>query len=149
MLEGKYKSAIQDMLLHHSLPPAYEGWGKVLFSVCQSTPRLGGGGGYPHPRSGRGGCTPHPRSGWGSTPSQVRMGVPAVSGMRVLPPPPPPIEVLGQDWGDTPNWNSMVYLLRVGLYASWVQPGRLSCAPCNYIIVNLLTLDKNFIIVSH
>ena len=25
------------------LPPASEGWGKVLLSVCQSTPRLGGG----------------------------------------------------------------------------------------------------------
>ena len=27
------------------LPPASKGWGKVLFSVCQSTP----GGGVPHP----------------------------------------------------------------------------------------------------
>ena len=81
------------------LPPASEGWGKVIFSVC---PHLRGGGypisglgrGVPHPRSGWwGGGVPHLRSGWwgggvphsrsqwlgGGTPSQVWMvgrGVP-------------------------------------------------------------------------
>ena len=71
------------------LPPASEGWGKVIFSVC---PHLGGRGGYPipglgggtlsqvcvwgggvlHPRSGWG--VPCPRSGWGGTLSQVWVG---------------------------------------------------------------------------
>ena len=50
------------------LPPASEGWGKVLFSVCQSTPREGGSqvqvggsqvqvqvGGVPGPGRGGGG----------------------------------------------------------------------------------------------
>ena len=78
---------------------ASEGWGKVLFSVCQFTlwrgrphlvdrgdPIPGLDGGVPHPRSGQGGypipgldggtlsCwwgggVPHPRSGQGGTPS--------------------------------------------------------------------------------
>ena len=64
-----------------SLPPASEGWGKVLFSVCLSVHILGGGtpvrsgGGVPHPRSGEGGT---PSQVWpeGGTPSQVWMGIP-------------------------------------------------------------------------
>ena len=64
------------------LPPASEGWGKVLFSVCQSTLPQGG---VPHLRSRWGGYSipgldrgePHPMSGWGGTPSKVCMrGVP-------------------------------------------------------------------------
>ena len=76
------------------LPPASEGWGKVLFSVCQSTlmggypisgpagyPISGLGRGVPHPRSGQGGYpipgldggVPHPRSGWGEV-TQPRSG---------------------------------------------------------------------------
>ena len=64
------------------LPPASEGWGKVLFSVCLSVHTswggypisgLGRGGGVSHPRSGQGGV-PHPRSGRGGTPSQVWPG---------------------------------------------------------------------------
>ena len=48
------------------LPPASEGWGKVLFSVCQFTPRWGGGGCYPIPGPGGwvGGGVPHPRFRW-------------------------------------------------------------------------------------
>ena len=52
------------------LPPASEGWGKVIFSVC---PHLRGGG-VPHPRSGWG--VPCPRSVAGGYPSQVWVGVP-------------------------------------------------------------------------
>ena len=51
-----------------SLPPASEGWGKVIFSVCS---HLWGGG---YPISGLVGGVPHPRSGWGGTPSQVWVG---------------------------------------------------------------------------
>ena len=57
------------------LPPASEGWSKVLFSVCQFTPRLEGGG-YPIPGPDRGGGYrsrqeggTHPRSRFGDTPS--------------------------------------------------------------------------------
>ena len=62
------------------LPPASEGWGKVLFSVCLSvhisegTPSQVWPGGLPHPRSGWGGGTQsqvwsggNPRSGQGGT----------------------------------------------------------------------------------
>ena len=92
------------------LPPASEGWGKVLFSVCQFTSRRGegtpscrqgGGGGTPsqvrmgggwwvlHFTSGWwGGGYPHPRSGWGVgvSPLQVWMGTGATT-------------ILGQDGG--------------------------------------------------
>ena len=52
------------------LPPASEGWGKVIFSVCPHLREEGGypvpglwvGGGYPIP--GLGGEVPHPRSRW-------------------------------------------------------------------------------------
>ena len=56
------------------LPPASEGCGKVIFSVC---PHLRGGGDTPSQVSGRG--VPHLRSEVGGTPSQVR-GVPHVWG---------------------------------------------------------------------
>ena len=54
------------------LPPASEGWGKVLFSVCLSVHMWGRG--YPS-QVWRGGEVPHPRSGRGGTPSLVWMGV--------------------------------------------------------------------------
>ena len=85
------------------LPPASEGWGKVIFSVCshlwgggypipgllRTLSQVCGWGGYPIP--GLGGVphlksgwgvphprswwgVPHPRSGWGGTPSQVWVG---------------------------------------------------------------------------
>ena len=85
-----------------SLPPASEGWGKVIFSLCVSVNTSTGGGGtpsqvwiggtpsqvwtgmgvpnhrsgwgVPRPRSGLGGEVFHPRSGQGGTPSQVWMG---------------------------------------------------------------------------
>ena len=64
---------------HHSsppllfLPPASEAWGKVLFSVCQFTPRPGGGG-YPIWLTVGGGLS-HPRSGFGGgARSQVQTG---------------------------------------------------------------------------
>ena len=44
------------------LPPASEGWGKVLFSVCQSTPRRKGGG------------LPNPALDGGESPIQPWMG---------------------------------------------------------------------------
>ena len=61
------------------LPPASEGWGKVLFSICQFTPRPGGGypillmGGYPPSRTGWGTPPPHTsRTGWGTPPPPRR-----------------------------------------------------------------------------
>ena len=50
------------------LPPASEGWGKVLFSVCLSVHISGGG----VPQSGLGRRVP--QSGLGGTPSQVWVG---------------------------------------------------------------------------
>ena len=76
------------------LPPASEGWGKVIFSVFVSvhtsmgrggTPSTDGGG-YPLPRSRWGGGLPQPVLDRGGTPSQVQVGV------------PPPWE------GGTPAW---------------------------------------------
>ena len=68
------------------LPPASEGWGKVIFSVW---PHMRGGGGTLSQVCGWGGGTPsqvwgvsHLRSGWGDTPSQVRM----VGGILGYPP---------------------------------------------------------------
>ena len=86
------------------LPPASEGWGKVIFSVCSHLrgggvpcprPGLGGypvpdlgwypipglGGGYPVPGLGgvpcpRSGVVPHPRSGWGVPCPRFVWGVP-------------------------------------------------------------------------
>ena len=86
------------------LPPAFEGWGKVIFSVC---PHLGGGGGgvpvpglgeggYPVPGLGRG--VPHPRSRWGVQHLRSRWGVQHLrSGWWGVPP--------DQVWvvGDTPQ----------------------------------------------
>ena len=56
------------------LPPASEGWGKVIFSLCVSAHTTTGGGStpsevwmggaVPHPRSEQGGGVPHPRFGW-------------------------------------------------------------------------------------
>ena len=72
------------------LPPASEGWGKVIFTArvrtydgrscfhrCVSVQLSGGaGGGYPIPSLGRG--VPHPRSGQGGvTPSHFQGGTPS------------------------------------------------------------------------
>ena len=76
------------------LPPASEGWGKVLFSICQFTPRWGSipyqvqaggyhisgpGDGYPIPDPGPGWGVPHPADGGGNpdTPHQDRIGYPS------------------------------------------------------------------------
>ena len=81
-------------VLNSLLPPASEGWRKVIFSVCLSVHiSTGRGGGYPvlpnegegeypHPRSVQGGIpskawtrgVPHPRSRLESTPSRVQTG---------------------------------------------------------------------------
>ena len=53
--------------LVYLLPPASEGWGKVIFSVCS---HLRGGGGYPIPGLWIGGDTPS-QVGVGDTMSQV------------------------------------------------------------------------------
>ena len=43
---------------HAILPPAYEGWGKTIFSVCVSVHTGGGGGSTPNPPTrGGGGVT--------------------------------------------------------------------------------------------
>ena len=47
------------------LPPASEGRGKVIFSVCLSV-HTRGGGGLPHPADG--GLVPHPADGGGGVP---------------------------------------------------------------------------------
>ena len=118
------------------LPPASEGWRKVMFSLCP--PFRGGGtpsqvwvgGGYPisglgrgvpHPRSRWGGGYPIPGSGRGGTPSQVYVGG--------VPPPdlgwgiPPD---LGPGTPPKPDQHSE-HLLRGGRYASCVHAGGLSC----------------------
>ena len=96
---GRYPSSVHAGGL--SLPPASEEWGKVLFSVCQFTPRPGGGvpypsdlgggvppsqvwtGGIPHPADWGGGVPPfqvwtvglpHPADGGEIPPSKIRMG---------------------------------------------------------------------------
>ena len=61
-------------MITHLLPPASEGWGTVLFSVCQSTPQLGGRGGTPSQVRTRGGHTSQVTTG--GSPFQVRTGVP-------------------------------------------------------------------------
>ena len=79
------------------LPPASEGWGKVLFSVCQFNTSTGGypiwlmGGGYPipgldrgHPIPGLDGGYPIPGPVEG-TQSQVQMGGTPSSWKRVYP----------------------------------------------------------------
>ena len=76
------------------LPPAPEGWGKVMFSyvsVCMSvhtggTPHLAVGG-YPFP--GPGGGIPHPRV---TSPQISRMGYP-LSGPGMGVPPPPHLDL--------------------------------------------------------
>ena len=132
------------------LPPASEGWGKVLFSVCLST----SGGGVPHPRSGRGGYpipglggggVLHPRSGqgtppdlgWGTPPGpgmRTRDGVPPRPGMGYPPgpgmgyPPRPGMGYLpGPGMGTPPDLGHSEHLLFGGRYASCVHAGGLSC----------------------
>ena len=145
-----FSSYIWDCLLFFSLPhtfgiafcflpPASEGWGKVLFSVCLSVHISGGGypsqvWGGPHPRSGQGGY-PIPGLGWGGTPSQVWTGGTPQTWDRVPPD-------LGQgtlrtwDGVPPPTWNiaSTWHLLRGGRYASCVHAGGLSCSPFVLII---------------
>ena len=65
-------------------PPASEGWGKVLFSVCQSILMVGypiSGLGRGVPITGLAGGIPHPRSGQGCTPSQVWLGGYPIAGL--------------------------------------------------------------------
>ena len=92
------------------LPPASEGWGKVIFSVCQSTP---GGRGYPHLLTGMGGV---PRSGPddGGIPNLPDGGGYSILPNWGVPPsgldsdtPPPQIRtrwgtLLGHDWMGVP-----------------------------------------------
>ena len=64
------------------LPPASEGWGKVIVSVC---PHLREGG-FPVPRLGGG--IPHPKSRWRGTPSQVWVWgypIPGLGGGNLVP----------------------------------------------------------------
>ena len=125
------------------LPPASEGWGKVLFSVCLSVHISGGG---THPRSGRGGEVPNPRSRWGEGVPHPRSrwgrGYP-IPGQDRVPPGPgmgyPPD--LGQGthlelgWGTPKTWDRVTppdlghskHLLHSGWYASCVHAGGLSC----------------------
>ena len=128
------------------LPPASEGWGKVLFSICQSTPRPGGGGVVPHP-SWQGEGTPvlsqargtpsgwwgipHPiwlmghvlpvGTGWGYPNPDLAWGSPLSStGWDTPPPLPPP-----------PHLQRGEHLLRGGQYASGVvHAGGFSCFHC-------------------
>ena len=111
---------------------------KVLFSFCQFTPRLGGGGGmvivnpkrYPHPAD-RGGYPisdqeegyPHPADGGERVlPSQVRMGVTRLAGWRYS-----PVQIPDQEGGGGPQLEQHnVYLLHGGRYVSCVHARGLS-----------------------
>ena len=137
------------------LPPASEGWGKVIFSVCSHL----GGGGVPHLRSGvgrypisGGGGVPHLRSEVGGYPGQVWMvgrGYPIPGLGWGVPQPgldggyPPSYPVMGYPpdlrWG-TPQpemgypWHTppptdqhSEHLPRGGRYAFCVHSGGLSC----------------------
>ena len=81
------------------VPPSQDRRGKVLFLVCQSTPRWGGG---------------YPVLPMGGPPSQVRMGVPFHQQHGVPPlrqdegsPPPPLLSGPRSGRGGvTPKWNS-------------------------------------------
>ena len=73
-LEPRHTKSSQKRKLSSLLAPASEGWGKVLFSICQFTPRRGWGvphladwGGYPTPDMDGG--VPHPRSRGGPHPA--------------------------------------------------------------------------------
>ena len=122
----------------HFLPPASEGWGKVIFSVCS---HLRGEGGYPIPglEGGRG------------TPSKMRTGVPWVplaprSG-RGIPHPADggyprmegyPLSKTG--WGipppeaPSPPHQQSEHVLRGGRCASCVHAGGLSFSEYNFAL---------------
>ena len=124
-------SLVVHTLVMALLPPASEGGGKVIFSLCVSVHILMEGGtpsGQPGgvPQSGPDWGVPHPRSGWGypilgpdgrgiplsqvwkgGTPSKIRMGVPLSKLDGVLLSlksgwsTPLPIET---GWGTPPIW---------------------------------------------
>ena len=83
------------------LPPASEGWGKVIVSGCVSVDTMGGGRGYPICWPGEGEVPPSFLTG-STHPSQPR-GYPILPnrGFRMVGTPIP-----GQDEG-TPSWNSI------------------------------------------
>ena len=57
------------LFFYLSLPPASEGWGKVIFSVCSHLRGWGGSGRwYPRPRSGGGGVPQPGLDGEGGVP---------------------------------------------------------------------------------
>ena len=124
------------------LPPASEGWGKVLFSVCQSIPRRGGGG----TRSSLGGGS-RSSLGWGGTRSSLgRGGVliqPWMGGYPNLGWGVPHLQGVPQPWtggypisGEgvphlqvppPPRNSKQLLRLRGGRCASCVHAGGLSC----------------------
>ena len=96
--------------------------GKVLFSVCQFTPRRGRGSTPSCLPKGKG-CPPSQvrMGGGGVYPTQVRTGVPhtrssPIGRMGVTPPPSagwgtplPSRSQVRTGGGGTPNWNSIAY----------------------------------------
>ena len=100
------------------LPPASEGWGKVIFSVCSD---LWGGGVVPHPGldGGGGGFTPSQVLG-GGYPIQVWMveGLPhlRISGLGEVPHP-------GLDGGGVPHLRSGGYPIQVWMVGGYPISG--------------------------
>ena len=141
------------------LPPASEGCGQVLFSVCQSTPGGGGtrfqvrgstpsqvwggypvsgpGGGYPVSALGRylvSGLGGTPSQVWGGIPSQVWGGTPSQvwGGYPIS---GPRRGTPSQVRGNPPLTNQhSELLLHGGQYASCVHAGGLSCINCFCLI---------------
>ena len=87
------------------LPPASDGWGKVIFLLCVSV-QTSTGGGYPHPRSGWG--IPHLRSRMGEYPPISHpgrenapcqdSGIPHPRSGQEIPP------LVRTGWGYPPSW---------------------------------------------
>ena len=115
-----------EYVLRAFLPPASEGWGKVMFSVC---PHLGGGGSVQPEgsESSRGG-----QSSLGGWVSAARGGISPARGGSVQ-----PGGQSSQGGGQSAGGGGSVkigqqneYSLHGGQYASCVHAGGLSCIFC-------------------
>ena len=100
---GLFRATVRDVdaLPHPTLlPPASEGWGKVIFSLCVSVHTLMGGG------------VPHLRSGWVGTPSQVWLGgypIPGLAGGYPISGLAGGVPHLRSGWGELPHLRSGGY----------------------------------------
>ena len=130
------------------LPPASEGWRKVMFSLCpplQGGTPFPGAGGTPFPGPGRGyplprwGGYPLLRSRWGRGVPHLRRGTPTWEGVPPAWEGVPPLSRSDPRMGVPPSWSSIACTCYVaGGVASCVHAGGLSCwqvALVNVIII--------------